>query len=113
MPILLAQQSFDFMAGFQDFMLVVQTHWAFCILFFLEFAIWGAWYVVLGNFLGARGFSRVQIGRIYGTMPLGSIISPFFIGVLADKYVNAEVLIGVLHLVGAVLLFAMAVVKNP
>jgi len=113
MPILLAQQSFDFMAGFQDFMLVVQTHWAFCVLHFLEFAIWGAWYVVLGNFLGARGFSRVEIGRIYGTIPLGSIISPFFIGILADKYVNTEMLIGALHLVGGVLLFAMANTSKP
>jgi nucleoside transporter len=111
--VLLAQQSFDFMAGVQDFLRVVQTHWAFCVLHFLEFAIWGAWYVVLGNFLSARGFSRIEIGRIYGTIPLGSIISPLFIGVLADKYVNTEVMIGVLHLLGGVLLFAMATTSRP
>jgi nucleoside transporter len=114
LPILFADvPAVDFMGGVESFFRVVQTHWRFCVLHFLEFAIWGAWYVVLGNFLGARGFSRVEIGRIYGTIPLGSIISPFFIGVLADKYVNTEVLIGVLHLVGGVLLFAMAYAKNP
>src|SRR3954453_20195694 len=101
------------MGGVEDFLRVVQTHWAFCLLHFLEFAIWGAWYVVLGNFLSARGFSRVEIGRIYGTIPLGSIISPLFIGVLADKYVNTEVLIGALHLVGGLLLFTMANARNP
>src|SRR5262249_40193019 len=106
-------QSVDFMGGVYEFLRVVQTHWQFCVLHFLEFAIWGAWYVVLGNFLGARGFSRVDIGRIYGTIPLGSIISPFFVGILADKYVNTEVLIGVLHLAGGLLLFAMAKAANP
>ena len=113
MPLLFAEQSFDFLGGFHDFLRVVQTHWRFCLLHFLEFAIWGAWYVVLGNFLSARGFSRIEIGRIYGTIPLGSIISPLFVGVLADKYVNTEVLIGGLHLVGGVLLFIMAKARNP
>lgn len=103
----------DFSAGLHDFLQVVRTHWAFCLLHFLEFGIWGAWYVVLGNFLGARGFSRIEIGRIYGTIPLGSIISPFFIGVLADKYVNTEVLLAVLHLAGGVLLFVMAKTERP
>lgn len=111
LPILFAQV--DFMGGVNDFLRVVQTHWKFCVLHFLEFAIWGAWYVVLGNYLGARGFSRIEIGRIYSTIPLGSIISPFFVGVLADRYVNTEVLIGSLHLAGAVLLFVMTRVTKP
>lgn len=110
--ILLAQDGGGFGVGFgggvRQFLTFVPQHWQFCLLHFLEFAIWGAWFVVLGNFLNARGFSRKEIGRIYSTIPLGSIVSPLFIGAVADKYVNTEILIGVAHLVGAALLFAMA-----
>ena len=102
-----------FIAGVQHFLTFVPQHWQFCLLHFLEFAIWGAWFVVLGNFLNARGFSRKQIGRIYATIPLGSVITPFFMGAIADRYVNTEVLIGGAHLIGAVLLFAMAKTTKP
>ncbi|NBP89388.1 MAG: hypothetical protein EBU59_13005, partial [Planctomycetia bacterium] len=70
--------------GVTEFLPFVIEHWQFCLLHFLEFAIWGCWFVVLGNLLNARGFSRQDIGRIYGTMPIGSMISPLFIGPLAD-----------------------------
>lgn len=89
------------------------TYGLFCTLHFFEFAIWGAWYVVLANFLDARGFSRKQIGRIYGAIPVGSIISPIFVGAIADKYFSTQNVIGVLHLVGAVFLFAMARTTTP
>ncbi|MEM9657347.1 MAG: MFS transporter, partial [Planctomycetota bacterium] len=89
------------------------TYARFCVLHFLEFAIWGAWYVVLGNFLDARGFSRKDIGRIYGTMAVGAIISPVFVGAVADRYVSVQILIGGLHLVGAALLLAMSRLRNP
>lgn len=82
------------------FLSFVTTHWQFCLLHFLEFAIWGAWIVVLGNLLNARGFSRKEIGSIYACMPIGSMITPLIIGPLADKLFNTEVLIGVLHLIG-------------
>ena len=68
---------------------------------------------MLGNFLNARGFSRKQIGRIYSTIPIGSIISPLFIGAVADKYLNTEILIGASHLIGAVLLLVMAKTSQP
>ena len=99
--------------GVTDFLAFVTEHWQFCLLHFLEFAIWGCWFVVLGNLLNARGFSRQDIGRIYGTMPIGSMISPLFIGPLADRFVNTEILIGLAHLIGAGLLFVMAKAKNP
>ncbi len=95
------------------FFTFVANHWQFCLLHFLEFAIWGAWFVVLGNLLNARGFSRTDIGRIYACMPIGSMITPLFIGPIADNYVNTEVLIGISHLVGAVLLFLMAKASKP
>lgn len=80
---------------------------------FLEFAIWGAWFVVLGNYLNSLGFSRKDIGRIYATMPIGSIIAPMFVGTIADRYFASEQLMGVLHLAGAVFLFWMAQAKQP
>ncbi|WP_169976681.1 MFS transporter [Tautonia rosea] len=84
----------------------------FSALHFLQFAIWGAWYVVLGNYLNAKGFTRASIGRIYGTMPLGAIISPMLLATVADKYLNMEVVIGLSHLIGAALLVVMSQVNN-
>ncbi len=91
----------------------VVEHWEFCVMQFLEFAIWGAWIVVLGNLLNARGFTRTQIGRIYACMPIGSMVTPLFIGMVADKYVNAEILVGVSHIIGFALLIGMARANNP
>src|SRR6056297_1605174 len=110
--LLLAASFAEFTASVNDFFAFVVEHWRFCLLHFLEFAIWGAWFVVLGNLLNARGFARKGIGRIYGTMPIGSMISPLIIGPLADKVFNTEILIGVSHLIGGVLLFMMARARN-
>ncbi|MEX1229309.1 MAG: MFS transporter [Planctomycetaceae bacterium] len=85
----------------------------FSILHFLEFAIWGAWYVVLGNYLNTLQFSRKDIGRIYSTVAIGSVISPMFVGAIADRYFAAEHVLAVSHLIGAGLLFAMARIKTP
>jgi len=79
----------------------------------LEYAIWGAWFVVLGNYLATLHFSRQDIGRIYATMSLGAIISPLFVGTIADQYFPSQLLMGALHLVGAVLLYSMAQIKTP
>src|SRR5260221_4884488 len=85
----------------------------FSVLHFLEFAIWGAWFVVLGNYLDSLGFSRKIIGRIYATMPLGSVLSPMFVGTVADRYFASEHLMGALHIVGAGLLLWMATIRSP
>jgi len=101
------------LSQFQAFFTFITTHWQFCLLHFLEFAVWGAWFVVLGNLLNARGFARKDIGRIYACIPIGSMITPLLIGALADKYFNTEVIIGVSHLIGGVLLFMMAKTATP
>src|SRR5262245_37183664 len=75
---------------------------------FLEFAIWGAWFVVLGQYLNALKFTGKQIGSIYATMSLGSILSPMIVGAVADKYFASELVMAGSHLIGAGLLFAMA-----
>jgi nucleoside transporter len=83
------------------------------IMNFLQFAIWGAWWVVLGNYLNALGFERKDIGRIYTTQPWGAVIAPMFIGTIADRYFASEQVLGVLHLIGALLLFWLATIKTP
>jgi MFS family permease len=83
------------------------------VMTFLEFAIWGAWYVVLGNYLNSIGFSRKEIGRVYATIPLGAIISPMFVGAIADRYFASEQLMALLHLAGAALLAWMAYIRKP
>jgi MFS family permease len=80
---------------------------------FLQFAVWGAWFVVLGVYLqkGLK-FGEDEIGLIYSTMALGTIFAPMFIGQIADRYFASEKLMGVLHLGGALLLYGMATVTE-
>ena len=76
------------------------------IMMFLEFFIWGAWFVTMGTFL-ANTFSAKgsQLAMAYETQSLGAIIAPFIIGLIADRYFSAQKILGVLHLIGAVLLY--------
>ncbi len=75
---------------------------------FLEFFIWGGWFVTLGTFLGNNvQASDGQIAMAFSTQSWGAIIAPFIIGLIADRYFNAERILGVLHLLGAVLLYLM------
>src|ERR1700760_4383932 len=75
---------------------------------FLEFFIWGAWFVTLGTFLGTNlHASGVQIGSAFSTQSWGAIIAPFIIGLIADRYFNAEKILGVLHIAGAILMYLM------
>lgn len=75
---------------------------------FLEFFIWGAWFVSLGTFLGANlNATGAESARVFSTQSWGAIIAPFIIGLIADRYFNAERIMGVLHLVGAALMFFM------
>src|ERR1700682_3366648 len=74
---------------------------------FLEYFIWGAWYVTLGTWLAeSLHFSGQQIGIAAGTTAIGAIISPFFVGLIADKLFTTQKVLAVLHFIGAVLLFA-------
>ena len=76
---------------------------------FLEFFVWGAWFVTMGSYLTATlHFTDPQSALAYATQSWGAIIAPFVIGLIADKYVNAERLLGVIHLVGAALMYVLA-----
>ena len=75
---------------------------------FVEFFIWGAWFVTLGTFLVNNLHANgAQTGTVFSTQSWGAIIAPFIIGLIADRYFNAEKILGVLHLVGAALMYHM------
>jgi nucleoside transporter len=76
------------------------------VMMFLEFFIWGSWYVTMGTFLGKNlGASGVQVGQAYATQSIGAIIAPFIIGLIADRFFAAQRILGVLHLLGAAALY--------
>jgi nucleoside transporter len=78
------------------------------LMMFLEFFIWGAWFVTLGTFLGNNlNATGAQTGAAFSTQSLGAIIAPFIIGLIADRYFNAEKILGILHLIGALLMYQM------
>ncbi|SFG37425.1 nucleoside permease [Pontibacter chinhatensis] len=80
---------------------------------FLEFFIWGAWFVTLGTFLfNNLNATELETASVFSTQSFGAIIAPFIIGLIADKYFNAERILGVLHLIGAVLMYQMYSATN-
>jgi len=76
---------------------------------FLNYFVWGAWYTTIGTWMTATlKFSGTQTGAVFGTTALASMISPFFIGLFADRFFATERLLAALHLVGAVILYFIA-----
>lgn len=81
---------------------------------FLEFAVWGAWFVLISNYFGhTLEFTGGQIGLIYSTFALGAVFAPLFVGQIADRWFSSEKVLGVLHLAGAGLLVLMAQITEP
>ncbi|GGK87782.1 nucleoside permease [Rufibacter glacialis] len=80
---------------------------------FLEFFIWGAWFVTLGTYLFSNlKTSATQVGVAFLTQSIGAIVAPFFIGLIADKFFPAQRILGILHLLGAALLWLASEVRD-
>src|SRR3982074_258301 len=76
---------------------------------FLEFFIWGGWFVTMGSYLAANlHASGAQTAAAYSTQSWGAIIAPFIVGLIADRYFNAERLLGAFHIAGGILLYALS-----
>ncbi len=81
---------------------------------FLQFFIWGSWVVIMATYLGQTlQFDGSVIGRAYSTTALGAIFAPFFIGMIADRFFPGQVVLGVLHLIGGFMLFAVSRITDP
>jgi NHS family xanthosine MFS transporter len=84
------------------------------ILSFLQFFIWGAWLITIGNYcFNTKHWSGAQFGAIFSTMGIASIFMPSLMGIVADKWMNAEKLYGLLHILGGVVLCAVPLVNDP
>ena len=87
----------------------VATQFKLSLMMFLEFFIWGGWFVTLGTFLGSNLHTNgAETGMAFSTQSWGAIIAPFIIGLIADRFFNAEKILGILHLLGALLMYQMA-----
>lgn len=85
------------------------TKFQLSLMMFLEFFIWGGWFVTLGTFMGNNlSAEGGEIAAAFSTQSWGAIIAPFIIGLIADRFFNAERILGVLHIIGAVLMYLMS-----
>lgn len=83
------------------------------VMMFLEFAVWGAWFVVFNVYCDKKiHLTGAQVGNLYANVALGAVFSMMFAGQIADKLMPAQYLLGICHLAGAVLLYAMAHVHD-
>jgi nucleoside transporter len=79
------------------------------VMMFLQYFVWGAWFVTMGNYLVERlNSTGEQLSWAYATSPIGAIVAPFFVGMIADRFFATQRILAVLHLAGAALLVAVA-----
>src|SRR3989442_8256791 len=78
------------------------------VFMFLQYLIWGSWYVSMGGYLlKTLNFSGEQVGAAYGAFAIGSMISPFFVGLVADRYFASEKMLAVLGIAGGAVFWAL------
>lgn len=90
-----------------------RTSFLLALMMFLEYFVWSAWYVTMGTYMSENlGSSGIQIGAAYSALAIATMISPFFVGMVADRFFAAQKIMGVLHLAGAVLLYIATMVSD-
>ena len=91
----------------------IRTGAQLAFMMFLEYFIWGAWYVTMGTYMKEQLHSSgLRIGAAYSALAIATMISPFFVGMVADRYFSAQKIMGVMHLLGAALLFFATMIKG-
>lgn len=82
------------------------------VMMFIQFFIWGAWYVMAPIYLRPIGFKGNDIGTLYAVGPIAGMISPFFMGMVVDRFFSTERVLGVMHLLGAAAMYAATVMMK-
>ena len=81
---------------------------------FMQFFIWGAWLLTIGEYCyHNKHWSSAQFGAIFSTMGISAIFMPAISGIIVDKFINAEKLYGIMHILGSLVLFSIPLVTNP
>lgn len=88
--------------------MALSTRIQLSLMMFLEFFIWGGWFVTLGTFLNNNlSATGGESAKVFSTQSWGAIVAPFIIGLIADRFINAERILGALHIIGAILMYQM------
>jgi NHS family xanthosine MFS transporter len=81
---------------------------------FLQFFVWGAWLITIANYwFGTKHWDSSEFGAIFSTLGISSIFMPAFIGIVADRWINAEKLYGILHVLSGLTIFCLPMVNDP
>jgi len=84
------------------------------IMNFLQFFVWGAWLITIGTYcFNTKGWTGAQFGAIFSTLALSSLFMPALTGIIADRWINAERLYGILHIFYGLVLFYVPYVNDP